>query len=166
VSNGEVVVVVPSMVAGSAYHLVVQPSSGAPSYQQRYEAENGSVFGATTLTGSAASNGGYVGRIDNCCDPRTDSYVDFIVNVPTARSYAMTVRYANGGGSTATQGLASNGGAWSSVSYPATSGSGQFGSVSTTVSLNAGYNVIRLAKGAPHFSGGTGSVELDYVEVS
>jgi Cellulose binding domain/Carbohydrate binding module (family 35) len=164
VTNGEVVVVIPNMSAGSAYHVVVQPTSGVPSYQQRYEAENGSVFRAATLTSSAASNGGYVGRIDNSGDKRTDSYVDFVVNVPTARSYTMTVRYANAGGA-ATQGLATNGGAFSTLSYPATAGAGQFGSVSTTVSLNAGYNVIRLAKGSPRFAGGTGSVELDYLEL-
>ncbi|GAA4697658.1 cellulose binding domain-containing protein [Phytohabitans rumicis] len=166
ISNGELVVVIPNMVAGSAYHVVVQPTSGVPAYQQRYEAENGSVFRAATLTNSAASNGGYVGGIANCCDARSGSYVDFVVNVPSARSYTMTARYANGGGSTATQGLAVNGGAWNVVSYPATAGSGQFGSVTATVSLNAGYNVIRLAKGAPRFAGGTGSVELDYIELA
>jgi hypothetical protein len=165
ISNGQLVVVIPNMVAGSAYHVVVQPTSGVPAYQQRYEAENASVFRAAALTSSAASNGGYVGRIANCCDARSDSYVDFVVNLPAARSYTMTVRYANGGGSTATQGLAANGGAWSSLSYPAT-GSGQFGSVTTTMNLNAGYNVIRLAKGAPHFAGGTGTVDLDYIELT
>jgi hypothetical protein len=79
----------------------------------------------------------------------------------------MRIGYANGGGATATQGLAYNGGAWSTVSYPATSGWGRFGNtVSTTVNLKAGYNVIRLAKGAPFFAGGTGSVELDYIELT
>jgi hypothetical protein len=165
ISNGQLVVVIPNMVAGSAYHVVVQPTSGVPAYQQRYEAENASVFRAAALTSSAASNGGYVGRIANCCDARSDSYVDFVVNLPAARSYTMTVRYANGGGSTATQGLAANGGAWNTLSYPAT-GSGQFGSVTTTMNLNAGYNVVRLAKGAPHFAGGTGTVDLDYIELT
>jgi hypothetical protein len=36
----------------------------------------------------------------------------------------------------------------------------------TTVALHAGYNVIRLAKGAPHSSGGTGYAELDYVQLT
>lgn len=133
-----------------------------PAYQQRYEAENASLFRATTVSGSAASNGYSVGGIANSGDKRTNSYVDFIVNVPTARAYTMTVRYANGGGA-ATQGLAVNGGAYSTVSYPATSG--QFGSVTTTVNLTAGFNTIRLAKGAPRFAGGTGTVQLDYIEL-
>jgi hypothetical protein len=166
VSNGQITVSVPNMSATSAYHLVVQPTSGVPSYQQRYEAENASVFRATRLTASNASNGGYVGRIDNTGNPRNDSYLDFVVNVPSARNYTMTIGYANGTGATSTQGLAYNGGAWSTVSYPPTAGWAQFGTVSTTVNLRAGYNVIRLAKGSPFFSGGTGYAELDYLQLT
>lgn len=167
VSNGQLTVQVPNMSATSAYHLMVQPTSGVPAFQQRYEAENASVFRASRLSASSASNGGYVGRIDNSGNPRSDSYVDFVVNVPTARAYTMTIGYANGTGATATHGLAFNGSAWSTVSYPPTAGWGQFGStVSTTVNLRAGYNVIRLAKGSPFFSGGTGFAELDYIHLT
>ncbi|MFG6201522.1 hypothetical protein [Nonomuraea sp. JJY05] len=167
VSGGQLSVSVPNMVATSAYQLVVEPVSGVPSYQQRYEAENASVFRAQRLSASSASGGGYVGRIDNSGTPRTDSYVDFVVNVPTARSYTMTIGYANGTGATATQGLAYNGGAWSTVSYPPTSAWGEFGAtVSVTVTLRAGYNVIRLAKGSPFFAGGTGYAELDYIQLT
>ncbi|GAA4624781.1 hypothetical protein GCM10023196_026350 [Actinoallomurus vinaceus] len=166
VTNGTITVTVPNMDANSAYHLVVEPVSGVPAYQHRYEAENASVFRAQRLTGGTASAGGYVGRIDNTGDPRTDSYVDFIVNVPTARTYTMTIGYANGTGATSTQGLAYDGSAWHTVSYPPTAGWGQFGStVATTVDLHAGYNAIRLAKGAPYFSGGTGYAELDYIQL-
>ncbi|MEW1847084.1 hypothetical protein AB0392_54805 [Nonomuraea angiospora] len=167
VSGGRLSVSVPGMVATSAYQLVVEPVSGVPAYQQRYEAENASVFRAQRLSASSASGGGYVGRIDNSGTPRTDSYVDFVVNVPAARSYTMTIGYANGTGATATQGLAYNGGAWSAVSYPPTPAWGEFGAtVSTTVTLRAGYNVIRLAKGSPFFSGGTGYAELDYIQLT
>jgi hypothetical protein len=38
--------------------------------------------------------------------------------------------------------------------------------VSTSVNLHSGYNVIRLAKGAPFFSGGTGFAELDYIQLT
>jgi hypothetical protein len=166
VSGGTLTVQVPNMDAARAYHVVVQPVSGVPSFQRRYEAENASVFRANRLNGSNASNGGYVGQIDNSGDPRRDSYVDFIVNVPTARSYTMAIRYANGTGATSTHGLAFNGGAWSTVSYPPTAGWGVFGTITTTVSLRAGDNVIRLAKGSPFFSGGTGFAELDYIELT
>ncbi|WP_235030491.1 carbohydrate-binding protein [Nonomuraea solani] len=167
VTDGRLSVSVPGMVATSAYQLVVEPVSGVPAYQQRYEAENASVFRAQRLSATSASGGGYVGRIDNAGTPRTDSYVDFVVNVPTARAYTMTIGYANGTGATATQGLAYNGGAWATVSYPPTAGWGQFGAtVSTSVTLRAGYNVIRLAKGSPHFAGGTGYAELDYLQLT
>ncbi|GAB3981627.1 hypothetical protein GCM10029978_083080 [Actinoallomurus acanthiterrae] len=166
VTNGGITVTVPNMDANSAYHLVVEPINGVPAYQHRYEAENASVFRAQRLTAGTASAGGYVGRIDNTGDPRTDSYVDFVVNVPTARTYTMTIGYANGTGETSTQGLAYDGGSWHTVSYPPTAGWGQFGSaVATTVDLHAGYNVIRLAKGAPYFAGGTGYAELDYIQL-
>ncbi|MEU8636181.1 CBM35 domain-containing protein [Amycolatopsis sp. NPDC048633] len=167
VANGQITVPVPNMSATSAYHLVVEPTSGVPAYQQRYEAENASVFRAQRLSSGSASNGGYVGRIDNSGDPRSDSYLDFVVNVPSARAYTMTIGYANGTGATSTQGLAYNGGGWSTVSYPPTAGWGQFGSaVSTSVTLHAGYNTIRLAKGAPYFAGGTGYAELDYLQLT
>lgn len=167
VSNGQLGVSVPNMSATSAYQLLVEPASGVPAYQQRYEAENASAFRAARLSATSASGGGYVGRIDNTGTPRTDSYVDFVVNVPTARAYTMAIGYANGTGATATQGLAYNGGAWSTVSYPPTAGWGQFGAtISATVTLKAGYNVIRLAKGSPFFAGGTGYAELDYIQLT
>jgi hypothetical protein len=166
VSNGQITVTVPNMVATSAYHLVIQPTSGVPAYQQRYEAETASVFRAQRLSSSTASSGGYVGRIDNTGDPRSDSYVDFVVNVPDTRTYTMTIGYANGTGAVATQGLAYDGGSWSTVSYPPTAGWGKFATTTTTVSLHSGYNVIRLAKGAPYFAGGTGYAELDYIQLN
>ncbi|MGW0806008.1 CBM35 domain-containing protein [Nonomuraea sp. NPDC002799] len=166
VTGGQLSVSVPNMAVTSAYQLVVEPVGGVPAYQQRYEAENASVFRAQRLSTAGASGGGYVGRIDNSGTPRTDSYVDFVVNVPAARAYTMTIGYANGTGATATQGLAYNGGAWATVSYPPTAAWGQFGAtVGATVTLRAGYNVIRLAKGSPFFGGGTGYAELDYIQL-
>src|SRR5439155_26818480 len=46
VSGGAITVSVPNMNARFGYHLVIQPTSGVPSFQQRYEAENASVFRA------------------------------------------------------------------------------------------------------------------------
>jgi hypothetical protein len=34
------------------------------------------------------------------------------------------------------------------------------------VTLNAGRNIIRLAKGAPYFAGGTGYAELDSITLT
>lgn len=167
-SNGGITVPVTNQDHLGAYQLVVTPSGGpTTSYQQVYEAENATVHNGARLSSGTASGGGYVGRIDGTGDPRRDSFVDFIVNVPSTRSYTMTIGYANGTGATATHGLAYNGGAWSTVSYPPTGGWGSFGAtVRRTVNLNAGYNTIRLAKGSPYFAGGTGYAELDYLRLT
>ena len=167
VSDGSISVPVNGMDAWAAYQLLITPASGAATWQQRYEAENATAVNANRFSSGSASNSGYVGQIDGTANSRNQSFVDFIVNVPTARSYTMTIGYANGTGATATQGLAYNGSAFSTVSYPPTAGWGVFGStVNTTVALNAGYNVIRLAKGAPNYGGGTGYAELDYLTLS
>ncbi|GAA1659419.1 hypothetical protein GCM10009830_00470 [Glycomyces endophyticus] len=166
-SGGSISVPVAGMNAEGAYQLIVTPAGGpTTSWQQVYEAENNTVVNALTRASSSASNGFYVGNIDNDTDMRSDSFVDFTVNVPTARSYTMTIRYANGTGATSTHGLAYNGGAWSTVSYPPTAGWAQFSTTTVTVTLKAGYNVIRLAKGSPNFAGGTGYAELDSITLA
>lgn len=167
VVNGSITVPVTNMDAVAAYQLLITPTTGATTYQQTYEAENATVVNASRLSSSTASNGGYVGRIDGTGDARTDSFVDFLVNVPTARAYTMTIKYANATGAASTQGLAYNGGGFSTVTYPpTTSGWGNpTGSVDVTVQLQAGYNVIRLAKGSPNYGGGTGYAELDSIHL-
>lgn len=167
VSGGQITVPVDGMNAEGAYQLLITPAGGPTTdWQQVYEAENATVVNANTFGSSNASNGYYVGQIDNDTDMRSDSFVDFTVNVPEARNYTMTIRYANGTGATSTHGLAYNGGGWSTVSYAPTAGWGQFDTTSVTVDLDAGYNVIRLAKGSPYFDGGTGYAELDSITLS
>ncbi|KUL21853.1 carbohydrate-binding protein, partial [Actinoplanes awajinensis] len=153
VTNGSITVGVSGMDALAAYQLLITPTSGVPTWQQRYEAENATAVNANRFSSASASNGGYVGQIDGAANSRNQSFVDFLVNVPTARAYTMTVGYANATGATATQGLAYNGGAWQTLSYPPTAAWGVFGStVSASVTLKAGWNVIRLAKGAPNLA--------------
>lgn len=167
VSGGSITVPVNGMNALAAYQLLITPTSGIATWQQRYEAENASVVNANRFSSSSASNGGYVGQIDGSANSRNQSFVDFIVNVPQARAYTMSIRYANATGANATHGLAYNGGAWSTVTYPPTGTWGSFGAaVTVTVNLNAGWNTIRLAKGAPSFAGGVGFAELDAITLS
>ncbi|RKS08940.1 carbohydrate-binding protein with CBM35 doain [Nocardiopsis sp. Huas11] len=167
VSGGRISVPVNGMDAEGAYQLLVTPAGGpTTSWQQVYEAENATVVNAQTRSSGQASNGYYVGGIDGDEDMRSDSFVDFTVDVPEDRSYTMTIDYANGTGATSTHGLAYNGSDWSTVSYAPTAGWGQFETTSVTVDLDAGYNVIRLAKGSPHFEGGTGYAEIDSITLS
>jgi C1A family cysteine protease len=120
-----------------------------------YEAENATVNHANIVSGTGASSGRYVAQIDF-----SDSYVDFNVNASTAGTYDMDIRYANGTGATSTHNMSVNGGPSQEVSYPVTNGWGQFGTLRVNVSLNAGSNTIRLAKGS------TGYAELDYIQLA
>jgi hypothetical protein len=167
VSNGSISVPVTGMDALAAYQLLITPTSGVPTWQQRYEAENATVVNANRFSSGSASNGGYVGQLDGSANSRNQSFVDFLVNVPQTRAYTMTIGYANATGANATHGLAYNGGAWSTVTYPPTGAWGAFGAtVNASLNLNAGWNTIRLAKGAPNFAGGTGYAELDAITLS
>ncbi|THV42688.1 hypothetical protein FAB82_05190 [Glycomyces buryatensis] len=166
VSGGQISVPVDDMDATAVYQLLITPAGGPTTdWQQVYEAENATVVNANTFGSDSASNGYYVGQIDGDADMRSDSFVDFTVNVPAAGDYTMTIDYANGTGATSTHGLAT-GGAFTEVSYEPTAGWGQFESTDVTVSLREGYNIIRLAKGAPNFDGGTGYAELDRITLS
>ncbi|WP_217362266.1 CBM35 domain-containing protein [Cohnella herbarum] len=129
-------------------------STGGSTGTGNYEAETATVNGAVVYSGSSASGGSYVGGIDSAT-----SYVQFAVQAPSAGAYDMTVRYANGTGTNSTHNLSVNGGASQTVTYPATSGWGQFANKIVTVNLNAGANTIRLTKGA------TGYAELDYIKL-
>lgn len=120
---------------------------------QQYEAENAAVNDASTVSHVQASNGSKIGGINNA-----GSYVEFTVNVPAAGTYTMNVRYDNGFGSTATHGVSVNGGSSSSISYPPTVDWGRFGWAQKSVSLNAGENTVRFAKG-------TNFAELDVVHL-
>ena len=120
VTNGSISVPVNGMDAWAAYQLLITLVSGAATCQQRYEAENATVVNANRFSSGSASNGGYVGQIDGAADMRSESFVDFLVNVAQSRSYMMNIRHANATSATATHGLAYNGGGWSTVSYPPT----------------------------------------------
>ena len=160
---GQVTVQIPSMSAARAYQVLLRPADGSGA-QQLYYAANASLHNASILASAAAPDGYYVGGLTHSGDARDDSFADFVVDVPTARSYTMTVDYANPGSSSGPLGLVYDGGTWHTLAFAST-GSG-WGTISTSVSLTAGYNVIRLAMGAPFFAGGSGAVNLGYLQLS
>ncbi|NRR32866.1 family 43 glycosylhydrolase [Oxalobacteraceae bacterium] len=121
----------------------------------RYEAEVATIANATVVNEGGASGGAKVGYID-----LAGSYVQFNVTVPTAGSYTLAARYANGSGAAGTHTLTANGGAANTLSYPYYTGDtwATYRSTSVDVTLNAGANTVRIAKG-------TGGVELDRLDV-
>jgi hypothetical protein len=152
ISNQQITVPITGLNHNDGYRIYITPFGQATNV---YEAENAAVSHANTIASSSASGGKFVAQVDY-----DDSYVDFYVKVPTSKTYSMTIRYANGTGAPSTHNLAYNGGAWSTVTYPATSGWGQFGTVQVNVNLTAGDNIIRLAKGS------TGYAELDNITLN
>ncbi|WP_329476013.1 hypothetical protein OG555_30580 [Kribbella sp. NBC_01484] len=84
-----------------------------------------------------------------------DSWVENSVFAPVAGGYTLHVGYANGSGATASHGLVVNGNSQGVLSYPVT-GWDNWQPVSVT--LNAGWNTIRLTKGDLH-------TEVDYLEL-
>jgi len=117
----------------------------------RYEAEFATINNATITNHAAASNGQKVGNIDFA-----DSYVDFSVNVPSAGSYTMRVLHSTGAGAS-THNVSVNDGASFAINY-ANNGWDNWTAVTASVSLTAGSNRIRFAKG-------TNYTELDYIEI-
>ena len=117
-----------------------------------YEAEDARINNARILPNPWASGQGQVGFID--CD---DSYVEFSVAVVNAGHYRLYLRYAAGVGD-ASHRLSVNGTYLQEVRYPSSPwGCWRF-QTNTVVSLRAGTNIIRLAKG-------TLAAELDLLGV-
>ncbi len=120
----------------------------------RYEAEKATVNNATVRTAAGgASNGQVVGNIDYA-----DSWVEYPrVYAPTAGTYPVTVRFANGTLGTSTHNVSVNGVA-TSISYPAT-GWDNWTSATLNLNLKAGDNVVRFTKGSAY-------AELDYLDTN
>jgi arabinan endo-1,5-alpha-L-arabinosidase len=120
----------------------------------RYEAEHGTLNHCVVRTGAAGASGGAVAAYIDYAD----SWVDRTVYAPTAGSYSLHVRFANGSPATASHGVSVNGTSVGSISYPVT-GWDRWTESSRLVNLNAGWNTIRLSKGAWY-------AEIDFLEIA
>lgn len=129
--------------------------SGEKLAPNRYEAEQAAINNASARAAvGGASSGQVVGFIDY-----VDSWVEFRnVWAPSAGSYALTVRFANGTGGGSTHNVSVNGAAATALTYPNT-GWDVWTSVTFLATLRAGDNTLRFSKG-------TSYAELDYVELN
>jgi hypothetical protein len=119
----------------------------------RTEAESGTLNNCRVRTGAnGASNGAVAAYIDFA-----DSWVENRVYAPRAGNYTLYVGYANGSAGPASHGLVVNGNNVGSVGYPVT-GWDQWRETSAGISLNQGWNTVRLTKG-------TAYAEVDYLEL-
>lgn len=125
-----------------------------PLNAHHYEAERATITDATIISQVDADNGSKVGYINNA-----DSQVSFThVNMPTAGTYTVNVRYDNGSGATSTHSVTVNGAAPFTLSYPPTVDWNRYQWAQFTVNLNAGNNTITFAHN-------TGYAELDAIDV-
>jgi|GEM_PF-656132 len=157
IADGSIRVPMTDMNPISAYHLVITPAQA--SANTRYESEHAARSKAGVFENEHASNGRYVGQIDEA-----DSYIEYTVNAATAGEYKLEIGYANGTDTVSTHELTVNGAAAGRVSYASTGGwtwSGKTGAASTQVTLHAGANTIRLTKGETG-----GFAELDYIQLT
>jgi GH43 family beta-xylosidase len=145
----------PNFGTPAATSTALAPPSGEQLGASRYEAEQAAINHAVVRTAAGgASNDQVVGYIDYA-----DSWVEFSrLWAPSAGSYALTVRFANGTGVSSTHNVSVNGGAATAITYPST-GWDNWTSATLLVTLRAGDNTLRFSKG-------TSYAELDYVELN
>lgn len=111
-----------------------------PLNQYQYEAENATTNDVKRVSQVDAVNGSKIGNINY-----SDSYVKFNVNVPTAGTYTVNVRYDNGTGSTSSHFVSVNGGTNFTVSYAPTVDWNRYQWTQFTCNLNAGANTIKFS---------------------
>lgn len=125
-----------------------------PLNAHHYEAERATITDATVVSHADADGGSKVGYINNA-----DSSVSFThVNVPTAGTYTVNVRYDNGTGAASSHSVSVNGGTAFSLSYPATVDWARYQWVQFTTTLNAGNNTITFTHNSSY-------AELDAIDV-
>ena len=135
-------------------------SSGSTSYETaRYEAEDATCTGTGCETKSHkdASGGKYVLT-------KNDGNITFNINVPTAGTYTVTIRYNNSANNAKTQDIYVNGTKVKSQEFPVTlegnvgGANAAFEDMPVQVSLKAGANTFAINKS-------WGYVDIDYIAI-
>lgn len=125
----------------------------------QYEAENATLSGGANKNTNHAGYSG-TGFVDGFFNSTT-AQVSFTVNVPSAGSGTIVLRYSAGNGTSTNTGLYVNGVKIKSITCNATSNWDTWANETETVSLNAGNNTI--AYKADVSSGSC--INLDYISV-
>jgi glucan 1,6-alpha-isomaltosidase len=143
---------------------VVPTGISVNTYQAAFANWNGGAMFNNNHTGYAA-----MGFVDNLQAANAGASVTFAVDAPTAGTYAITYRYANGTGSTSTMTVGVGDEAGNVVMSPITVDFGSldtawttWGTVSGSVTLTGGTNLITIAR----TSSDTGAVNLNYITVN
>lgn len=122
----------------------------------RFEAEDAVIGGGVVESTHAGFSGrGYV-NLDNAID----TSLTWTVSVPSAGTYTLAIRHANGTTVNRPMSLSVNGGAARAVDFPGTGAWTTYQTVTTTAALVAGSNTVRVVS-----STASGGPNLDYLEV-
>ncbi|MDG4803752.1 CBM35 domain-containing protein [Micromonospora sp. WMMD980] len=139
--------------------LSVAPIPAAPA--GRLEAESATLSGGTRIE---ADHPGYTGAgfVGGYTDGnRGSAATTFRVTAATAGNTPLTLRYANGTGSTKTLSLHVNGAMVQQITLPATANWDTWGTQTVTAALNSGANTVAITFDAAD----TGNVNLDHLAV-
>jgi len=158
-TNGNLEVPIHRLERYNGYRLLISPAAKPGIYPTKYEAEAAHLTHATIHSGPdalpLASGNAYVGGLDFPA-----SAIQFAVTAPARGIYVMTVRYANGGPAAATQNVTVSGSPQGAVTYAQTNGwsNSEMRTTTKRVALEPGMNTLTLSRG-------TGSAEIDYIDV-
>jgi fibronectin type 3 domain-containing protein len=129
-----------------------------------YEAEFADgPTGATDTADWTTAYSGFsgAGAVDFNANHLTNGLLSFShVGVVSAGNYSITFRYSNGSSGTLSMPLTVNGVAQTPISFPATASNSTWSTVSVTVPLNAGNNVIQISPS------GSAAPEIDNLTVN
>lgn len=143
VSNGQITVSMTGCNSSSGYRIFITAGTGGTGTS--YEAESGALSnGAVVQSVGAASGGKVVGYLGGASTNGT--VVISNVNAAAAGTHSMTIYYVSSG--TRTLYVTPNGGSWFGVSCSGTGNWTSVASVTTSVTLNAGNNTIKLDNGS------------------
>jgi alpha-glucosidase len=143
---------------------VVPSGSGATVYQAAFANWGGGAMFNNNHSGYSA-----MGFVDNLQAANADAAVTFAVDAPTAGSYTITYRYANGTGATSTMTVGVGDQPGNVVMTPVTvdfpnldTAWTTWGTVTGTVTLTGGTNLITVARTGSD----TGAINLNYITVN
>ncbi|MDF2941838.1 MAG: glycosyl hydrolase family 39 [Herbinix sp.] len=156
VTNGQITVPMTGCNASSGYRIYVTPGSVSGS---SYEAESGTLSnGAVIQSASFCSGGNKVGYLGGSSN---GTVIINNVNVSTAGTYSLTIYYVSSDNRTIY--VTPNGGSWFGVQCPGSGSWSTLSSITTSVTLNAGNNTIKLDNGT---SGNIGAPDIDRIVIN
>ncbi len=158
VTNGQITVPMTGCNSSSGYRIYVTPGSGIASGTS-YEAESGTLSNGAVLQSASYCSGGY--KVGYLGGSSNGTVVINNVNVSNAGTHSMTIYYVSSDNRTVY--VTPNSGSWFGVQCPGTGSWSTLSSVTTTVTLNAGNNTIKLDNGS---AGNIGAPDIDRIVIN